>query len=192
MPEQPIPPELEAYRAKVMLLTDRQRQCMNLVADNLNSKKIGKELRISPWTVDKHIEKARAQLGDMDRFDAARIVRAFEDASTVSALPPQNLGTQPMGLSPSPQMAPSVPVEDDADTHLMPDRTIASSQGDNILMNAIHALLEHVPLRSNRRQSNDLNIYYILIAVAMVGSGALFTAGQAASFLSALDSMARR
>lgn len=97
-----------------------------------------------------------------------------------------------MGLSPSPQMAPSVPVEDDADTHLMPDRTIASSQGDNILMNAIHALLEHVPLRSNRRQSNDLNIYYILIAVAMVGSGALFTAGQAASFLSALDSMARR
>ena len=73
MPEQPIPPELEAYRAKVMLLTDRQRQCMNLVADNLNSKKIGKELRISPWTVDKHIERLLSKTGASRRGELRKL-----------------------------------------------------------------------------------------------------------------------
>lgn len=72
------PPELEKYRAAVESLTNRQRQCMSYVAQGLKSKRIGPKLGIQPGTVDKHIEKVRNILGDMDRFDAAQIVMAFE------------------------------------------------------------------------------------------------------------------
>ncbi|WIW91088.1 LuxR C-terminal-related transcriptional regulator (plasmid) [Sphingobium sp. V4] len=192
VPEQQLPPELEPYRTKLPLISERQRECMRLVAENFTSKKIGKLLGISAWSVDKHIIKARRHLGDMDRYDAARIIRAYEAVLAGAPPPPQDLGTQSLGLLPSPKIVPSDPVDNDAEQQATPDREMALSQGETTLMNLIHTLLGLVPLRSSRRQSNDLTIYYILIAVAVVSSLALFSAGSAASFLSALDSLARR
>jgi len=73
-----LPPELEKYRAAVESLSDRQRECLALVARGMISKRIGPKLGIMPGTVDKHVDKARVALNGMSRADAAQIVLAFE------------------------------------------------------------------------------------------------------------------
>ncbi|HUD93602.1 helix-turn-helix transcriptional regulator [Sphingobium sp.] len=163
-----IPAELEPYRDAVALLTDRQRECMALVAENLNSKKIGKQLGIAPNTVDKHVKAVRAMFSDMDRFDVARIIRAVDEAAAAAAAgsPPQNLGSQSIGLSPPPVIAPSGPTNNDADGQSEPDRSITMGKRVQLLTSEMPALLNLLPLRSSRRQSNDLNRYYLVIAFA--------------------------
>lgn len=89
VPEQRVPAEFEPYLDAVAQLTDRQRECMALVAENLNSKKIGKRLGIAPNTVDKHVKAVRALFGDMDRFDVARIIRLVDEAVADAGSPPK-------------------------------------------------------------------------------------------------------
>ena len=59
-------------------LTHRQRECLRLVARNLQSKEIAAELKLSPETVERHIKAARAVLGGVPRLQAARMLLAFE------------------------------------------------------------------------------------------------------------------
>ncbi|PSO10183.1 LuxR family transcriptional regulator [Sphingobium sp. AEW4] len=191
VPEQNIPAELEPYRAAVAQLTDRQRECMALVAENLTSKKIGKELGIAPNTVDKHVKTVRAMFGDMDRFDVARIIRSVDEAVAAAGLPPQNLGSQSIGLSPRSVIAPSGPSDNDADAQSEMDRSTTLGKRVQLLTSEMPTLLNLLPLRTSRRQSNDLNRYYLLIAFAVLSAWSLVSVGSAASLLSSLGSLAR-
>ena len=57
-------------------LTERQKQCLRLVAAGKRSKTIGAALGISHLTVNQHIEAATARLGASGREDAAeRLIR---------------------------------------------------------------------------------------------------------------------
>ena len=60
-------------RAKVARLTDKQRECMQLVVLRKSSKEIARELRIAKPTVDQRIASARQTLGARNRDEAALI-----------------------------------------------------------------------------------------------------------------------
>lgn len=56
-------------------LSDRQRECLRLVAQGYTSKEIGRMLGLSPSTIDNHIRLATERLGVTNRMAAARMVR---------------------------------------------------------------------------------------------------------------------
>lgn len=63
---------------KVSGLSGKQKDCLRLVAQNMNSKQIARELRISEHTVDQRIRQALRVLEVPDRFHAARTLTSAE------------------------------------------------------------------------------------------------------------------
>ncbi len=59
-------------------LNDGQRDCLRLVLAHLTSKEIARELGVSPHTVDQRLRTAMRILDAQSRFEAARILAAFE------------------------------------------------------------------------------------------------------------------
>jgi DNA-binding CsgD family transcriptional regulator len=59
-------------------LTDRQKDCLRLVAQGFTSKEIGRLLDLSPSTVDNHITTAVQALELPSRGEAARALTGFE------------------------------------------------------------------------------------------------------------------
>ena len=68
---------------RISRLSNRQRDCLRLIAELKGSKEIARELHISQNTVNSYIAEAVALLGARDRRDAARIYS--------SALPPEKV-----------------------------------------------------------------------------------------------------
>lgn len=69
------------------LLTARERDCRRLVARERDSGAIARELSLGTGTVDDYIETARAKLGGITRFAAARALRAYEETEAAPAAP---------------------------------------------------------------------------------------------------------
>lgn len=67
-------------------LNDGQRKCLRLVLAHLNSKEIGRELGISPHTVDQRLRQAMKTLGVSSRFEAARKFAEHEGADAYQPL----------------------------------------------------------------------------------------------------------
>jgi DNA-binding CsgD family transcriptional regulator len=63
----------DIHRDKVARLTEKQRQCMDLVVLRKSSKEIARELQIAKPTVDQRIASARQILGARNRDEAAVI-----------------------------------------------------------------------------------------------------------------------
>ena len=185
------PPELEKYRAAVESLTDRQRECMAHVARGMTSKRIGAKLRIQSGTVDKHIEKVRNLLGDMDRFDAAQIVQAFEGTGESIVPHPQILAPQTFGISSESEIVPPVPADHDVSAEPERDGPFVEEQGSYSLDRLATSVIGWLPLRSRRRPYNDLNETKAIITAAALGAMALLLAGSAISLLTIMDSFAR-
>lgn len=78
-------------------LTDRQKDCLRLVAQGFTSKEIGRLLDLSPSTVDNHVTAAVQQLGAANRGTAARELIDLELR--------QKLPSQPQTLAQSEQNA---------------------------------------------------------------------------------------
>ncbi len=60
-------------------LTDGQKDCLRLAGRLLTSKEIGRELRISPFTVDQRLDVAKRKLGVRTRKDAARVFAEMDE-----------------------------------------------------------------------------------------------------------------
>jgi DNA-binding CsgD family transcriptional regulator len=60
-------------------LSTRQRQCLDRVGQGYTSKEIGRQLGLSPSTVDSHIRAALERLNMSDRAEAARFVNLGRD-----------------------------------------------------------------------------------------------------------------
>ncbi len=71
------------------------------------------------------------------------------------------------------------------------DRSTTLGKRVQLLTSEMPTLLNLLPLRTSRRQSNDLNRYYLLIAFAVLSAWSLVSVGSAASLLSSLGSLAR-
>lgn len=79
-------------------LTTRQRDCLRLVLHHMQSKEIGRELGISPMTVDNHFRSAIQTLGVTNRLEAARLLESYERGA-----PSQRLTSQPQPVVSSPE-----------------------------------------------------------------------------------------
>lgn len=81
-------------------LSERQRQCLDLVAEGRTSKEIARTLKLSPSTVDNHVRAALERLGLNNRADAARLMQASSSAALAPALPEEPIGAdrEPFGL----------------------------------------------------------------------------------------------
>lgn len=67
---------------RLSALSQRQRECLRLVAQGLEAKEIGRTLGISDLTVKNHLSAARAILGVARSIEAARLLAATEAAAT--------------------------------------------------------------------------------------------------------------
>lgn len=70
--------QASASENAVTRLTDRQRACLRLVAKGYTSKEIGRQLEISPATVDSHVRAILDTLQVETRAEAARRLAAVE------------------------------------------------------------------------------------------------------------------
>jgi DNA-binding CsgD family transcriptional regulator len=87
-------------------LTDRERDCLRLVARGNSSKDIAGELGISHHTVDLHLKRAMKALGAATRRDAARLLAARETPADADT---QRLVTQSPSLAEAPSLPPISP-----------------------------------------------------------------------------------
>jgi DNA-binding CsgD family transcriptional regulator len=79
-------------------LTQRERECLRLVAQLMTSKQIALQLGISKHTVDERIESARRRIGARGRYEAARLLAAREGNGL---FPPTESGPHSIGLADS-------------------------------------------------------------------------------------------
>lgn len=90
------------------LLSDGQRLCLRLVAEQMSSKEIALRLGISPHTVDQRLKVATRTLGASSRFDAARKFASYE-----RNLPYQSLVHQTPDVEPDSKPIMILPVIDE-------------------------------------------------------------------------------
>lgn len=88
-----------AQTDRVNKLSDGQRDCLRLVAENRSSKEIARILGISPHTVDQRLKRATAVLAVESRFEAARMFMRHARRCEPSTLPYDALVYQHPGLS---------------------------------------------------------------------------------------------
>jgi DNA-binding CsgD family transcriptional regulator len=69
-----ISPRVTGEAERIVLLTQRQMSALRLSLCGLNSKQIGRLLKVSNHTIDKDAERAMRIVGATSRFDAAQIV----------------------------------------------------------------------------------------------------------------------
>ncbi len=74
------------FTSSTITLSDGQQDCLRLVLAHLNSKEIGRELGISPHTVDQRLRRSMRVLGANTRFEAARKFAELEGSSTYQPL----------------------------------------------------------------------------------------------------------
>lgn len=84
---------------RINKLSDGQRDCLRLVAENRSSKEIARILAISPHTVDQRLKKATAILAVESRFEAARMYVRHVRRSEPSLSAYEKLVYQPPDLS---------------------------------------------------------------------------------------------
>jgi DNA-binding CsgD family transcriptional regulator len=65
-------------QGQLLLLTEKQKDCLRLVSHNYSSKEIGRKLGVSPFAVDQRLRIAARNLGVDSRFEAARLLAANE------------------------------------------------------------------------------------------------------------------
>ena len=95
-------------RGGVENLTPAQKACLRLVFLHYSSKDIGRELFISPHTVDNHIKSAVARIGAKNRFDAARHLADSEGAPERRTLASQS------AIISAPMLSAEYPSHDDS------------------------------------------------------------------------------
>ena len=66
-------------RREYELLTARERDCLRMLSRDREPHEIAAELEIAPGTLANHIKNARAKLGGIGRYQAARDLRAYEE-----------------------------------------------------------------------------------------------------------------
>lgn len=157
-------------------ITARQRDCLRLVLQHKQSKEIGRELGISPMTVDNHFRSAIQTLGVSSRLEAALILDAHEREE-----PSQRLTSQPDRIvSPleRPIMAPSAPAGGD-------NREMANALREDqvpyMTYRGASTIDFPLPVPTKGKPRNDLTIAQRLFWIAVLifgmglGAGALLS-----------------
>jgi DNA-binding CsgD family transcriptional regulator len=91
-------------------LTERQKECLRLVAQGYTSKEIGRALDLSPSTVDNHILAAVQSINATSRGDAARFLTGVEARQKMPREPEALAEAQLSGLMSSSAKAPTLSI----------------------------------------------------------------------------------
>lgn len=85
----------------IQRLTERQKDCLRLVARGYTSKEIGRTLDLSPSTIDNHILTAVQSVGAASRAEAARSLNEIEtrQIETRQKLPRESLALAETAVS---------------------------------------------------------------------------------------------
>ena len=82
-------------------LTERQKACLRLVGQGYTSKQIGRQIGISPATVDNHVRDALATLQVDSRAEAARLLLASGTDQPLTSQQQPLAAAVPSGANPS-------------------------------------------------------------------------------------------
>jgi len=165
---------------RVDKLSDRQLDCLRLVAQHLSSKEIAAELGISSHTVDQRIRGALQVLGVERRTQAARIV--IDEAG-----PYQRLIHQ----SPYIAAAPAAGQQDGAISHQIRHADRARGAGETGLHTEQSSLLRSplvLPFATRSHPRNEMSVGQRLTWIVIIAIGATFSAGM---YLAGLESLSR-
>lgn len=165
-------------------LTTRQRDCLRLVLQHMQSKEIGRELGISPMTVDNHFRSAIQTLGVTNRLEAARLLDSYERGEASQRLTSQ---TRPVAPPPERPIMRSPATVGDGQEDVMsalredqvPYLTYREASFANIPL--------PVPTKGNPR--NDLTIAQRLFWIAVLIFGMGLGAGALLSGFAALSNI---
>jgi DNA-binding CsgD family transcriptional regulator len=170
-------------------LTTRQRDCLRLVLHHKQSKEIGRELGISPMTVDNHFRSAIQTLGVSSRVEAALLLDSYEREGTS-----QQLTSQPRPVVSSiekPMMARPASVGDgkrEMMSSLREDQVPYRPFGNVDFEVSFTDFPLPVPTRGKRR--NELTIAQRLFWIAVLIFGMGIGAGAVLSGFAALSNIA--
>jgi DNA-binding CsgD family transcriptional regulator len=148
-------------------LTERERQCLRLVAGGFNTKEIALRLGIKDHRAGKIIDSANQKLGVSRRIEAARLLADYEKRG-VNVLP-GTLAPLPPAASASPSL---LPIDEAGEHHVL--REERSSYGVDETPSDVG-----LPVRRRGELRNDLNTWQrvtwmaLLWAVALLGIGSL-------------------
>jgi DNA-binding CsgD family transcriptional regulator len=87
------------------LLSPRERDCLRLLSRDREPHEIAAELGITPGTLANHIKSARAKLGGITRYQAARELREYEAALPGARRTGQGMEPIPSEDSPAKDMS---------------------------------------------------------------------------------------
>lgn len=161
-------------------LSDRQLDCLRLVAQNLSSKEIAVELGISSHTVDQRIRGALQILGVERRAQAARIV-------TEAAGPYQRLIHQPPYIAPNP----ANDQQEGAISHQIRHADRAGGIGETGFQTEQSSQLRSplvLPFATRSNPRNEMSVGQRLTWIVIIAIGATFSAGM---YLAGLESLSR-
>lgn len=166
-------------------LSERQRDCLRLVLRHMQSKEIGRELGISPFTVDNHLKAAIQALGVNSRIEAALILAESEESG-----PSQRLASQPAMVAPppiSPIMGPSI--NEDDRRHPEPLARVVREEQVPFTFHPTASPGWKWPVPTAGRRSNDLTMRQRLIWIVILGLLSILAFGAVPGGLYALSRM---
>lgn len=146
-------------------LSERQRDCLRLVLRHMQSKEIGRELGISPFTVDNHLKAAIQVLGVSSRIEAALLLAKSEEFG-----PSQRLASQPPPVAPPPNepiMATSI--NEDDGRHPVPLAKVVREEQVPFVVHPAAGKSWQWPIPTAERKSNDLTMQQRLIWIVILG-----------------------
>lgn len=148
-------------------LTDRERECLRLVARGCSTKEIAREIGVTDLRAQKVVEAANRKLGVSRRIEAARLLAAHEKRGV--DVTPGGAATLPLSAIPA-----SSPVPEDMARRPMTLRE------ERLPFGGAHDPASFGrPLRQRGDTHNDLTIWQraiwiaILCAIVFLGLGAL-------------------
>ncbi|HEX8401984.1 MAG TPA: helix-turn-helix transcriptional regulator [Allosphingosinicella sp.] len=164
--------------ARLAKLSVGQRDCLRLVARHWSSKDIGRQLNVSPHTVDQRIKVAMRLLGVDSRFEAARLLTDHE----------QVIDTQPLVYQAPdiPVIPPPVPIWSTSDQSEAerPEMVLREIQTPYVAL----PLLPSSALRKLEGvRRNGFNAWYKLLTILTVAVGSALAFGAVLAGLEALS-----
>lgn len=184
-----------AYAACFSAMTDAEHKLMAFVAEGYNAKQIARLVGGSYNSVNTLTREIRRRLGPLpngDLVERAELARAYR---AWKARKPPDLGdNQRIDLYSVDISKPPDPRSDSGVDHRGSPVDQAGPLADEqqpYSARPAFALIDLVPLRTDRRPHNDLSWKVVLIAFGILVCLALIAAGSSASLLEALNSLDR-
>lgn len=166
-------------------LNDGQRQCLRLVLAHLNSKEIGRELDISPHTVDQRLRQAMKLLEVSSRFEAARKFAEHEGAEAYQPLIYQSSDVEK--IQESETVGLSVERNDMDDTEVSTKLSVVGDSASAAIFEKPHTRSDRLPFPRFRGEKNTLTTWERIGWIIVIAIGSAVSFGGILSGLEALS-----